>query len=572
MHPHTLALLLFCCAAPWAGAQIPYAQSADYESYPSGIATGGGFADINGDGFLDLVVANGNDIQRQKLDVFYNDGTGRFPTQPSWSSADRDYHGHLAIGDVNADGWPDVAVSVFLGSGGFGDLGHVKLYLNQGGALESLPSWRSADEFYSFSCAFGDADGDGDLDLAVATGEPYFGPTAQNRIYFNAGGSLNTAPGWLSNPLDHTMDVAFGDVDNDGDLDLAFATAKGPTRVFYQGVNGMSTTAGFTATDNAAQNGNTCHWVDLDADGFLELAVSDNDQLSGGSGNFKVYGNSNGALQTTPIWSDFGGYVSSIAAADLLRDGYPEIAGGLWWGGAWIYNNATGQPGSASSWESAKNSVSEAIFFGDLDNRGLREQTFAIASNGGKAYRLPEAPVHRILGVSVDGVPLARSQYCADPAAGWVALDRSPQVGVQITAAWSDELDMGMTNWDSSVGNQLWYRSPIIAPALTALGSTTLMPGDALDVRLDLESTAASSQDFVWAVVALPPAGPYRVVETAPGSLAGLASQSLTRSYPIPAQVPPGLRGSWELLFAVFRTTVSPGSISAEARLSFSIL
>lgn len=570
MHP--LFLAAFAALTP---AQIPYSNAADYESYRSGIATGGAFADINGDGFLDLVVANGNDIQRQKLDVFYNDGDGNFPNNPSWSSTDIDYHGHLAVGDVNSDGWPDVAVSVFLGAGGFGDLGHVKLYLNQGGALESTPSWRSADEFYTFSCAFGDADADGDLDLAVATGEPYFGPTAKNRIYFNLGGTLETSPSWLSNPVDHAMDVSFGDANADGYLDLAFATAKGPTRVFFFDPSmGMpSNFAGFTATDNNNQNGNTCTWLDLDGDGFLELGVSDNDQLSGGSGTFKVYGNNAGTLTPTPVWSDFGGYTSSFAAADLMRDGYPEIAGGLWWGGAWVYDNPNGTPSSNRDWESAKNSVSEAIFFGDLDGRGLRTETFAIAANGGTTFHLPESPIQEILSVRADGVLLNLSEYCADPAAGWVALDRIPSIGVQIEALWSDELDMGMTNWDSSVGNQVWYRQSLIEVAVTPTGSTNLNPGDALSLQIDFASTANASQSAAVAVVAYPPnGGPYRIVESYGLNLGAFASRVETPSYPIPSNVPPALRGNWELLVAVFRGAIGPNSISSEARLGFTIL
>ena len=44
------------------------------------------------------------------------------------------------------------------------------------------------------------------------------------------------------------------------------------------------------------------------------------DQLGGGSGDFKMYDNVGGALATTPAWTDFGGYVSAMALADVVLD------------------------------------------------------------------------------------------------------------------------------------------------------------------------------------------------------------------------------------------------------------
>ena len=177
--------------------QVPFNQTPDWISTDvSSVSTGGAFADIDNDGWLDFVVANGNDISRQKVVVYYNNGDGTFPTTPNWQSADIDYHGHLDVGDVNQDGWVDVAVSVYIGPSGFNTPGKVKLYLNNSGTLSSNPDWVSGDAVYTFSCAFGDADGDGDLDLAVASGESYYSNPEQPRIYYNDGGMLESLPSW----------------------------------------------------------------------------------------------------------------------------------------------------------------------------------------------------------------------------------------------------------------------------------------------------------------------------------------------------------------------------------------
>lgn len=224
-------------------AQVPFAQNPDWISTDiSSVSTGGAFADINKDGWLDFVVANGNDISIQKLVVYYNDGTGTFPTTPNWQSTDGNYHSHCDVGDVNQDGWPDVAVSVYIGNGGFTTPGKVKLYLNNNGTLSSNPDWVSADEFYTFSCAFGDADGDGDLDLAVAGGEAYYSNPAQPRIYYNISGMLETLPSWKGTASIYSYDVDWADFDNDGDLDLVFAGESNPNYIFANSGTSISTT------------------------------------------------------------------------------------------------------------------------------------------------------------------------------------------------------------------------------------------------------------------------------------------------------------------------------------------
>ena len=458
---HSAPLLVSLGLAAAQG-QVPYSTASTWESYTGGVTTGGALADIDGDGFVDFVVANGNDILRQSVEVYTNDGAGGFPLNPQWSSSDVDYHGHLSVGDVDQDGDLDVAVAVFLGVGAFGDEGYAKLYDNQGGTLSSLPTWESSDTFYAFSCDLGDADSDGDLDLAVAVGEPYFDPPDRNRIYYNSGGTLATTPGWLSAFDDHTLDVAFGDADGDGDLDLAFATSLGPTRVFYQGPGGISTTPGFTATDNPNQNGNTLAWADVDADGFLELAVSDNSQLTGGAGTFKIYDNVGGSLATTPFWSDFVGFSSAVAFADLKRDGAPDLVGGIWFGGTHVYLNNAGSFPTTENWQSAKNSTVEVLVFADVDRNGLISVLGEThLPNGGRTYYLDHAPVHSLASVTVDGVVLSTTNYSLDLEDGWLALDRTPAVSVVVDYEYSESLDLGVTNWDQSIGNQVYLRRQV---------------------------------------------------------------------------------------------------------------
>ena len=123
--PTTRSLVLaslLCARAALAG--MPFPRVPDWVSNDIRmVSTGGALVDLNRDGWLDLVVANGNDIERQPVTVYYNQGDGTLPERPDWASQSQEYHGHLSVGDVNQDGWPDVAVSVFLGPARFSEPG-----------------------------------------------------------------------------------------------------------------------------------------------------------------------------------------------------------------------------------------------------------------------------------------------------------------------------------------------------------------------------------------------------------------------------------------------------------------
>ena len=105
--------------------------------------------------------------------------------------------------------------------GGWGGSSNLKLYVNQAGVLQTPPAQNISLAMDISDVAWGDLDGDGYLDLAVGiAGKP-------NLVYRNNIGSLDTTPAWTAAITLTTTSMAWGDVDGDGDLDLAVGSNGG---------------------------------------------------------------------------------------------------------------------------------------------------------------------------------------------------------------------------------------------------------------------------------------------------------------------------------------------------------
>lgn len=464
------ALLAGAAAGPaWSAFLFPLQP--DWESDPlDRYGTGCAFRDLDGDDLPDLIVANGNDMARQTLVVYRNQG-GTLPAQATWSASDVDYHGHLDLADVDGDGALDCAVAVYIGAAGFSAPGRVKLYRGNGdGTFSSTPVWTSQASFYCFSVAFGDANGDGRPDLACAAGEPYERRKETYRVYRNVGGTLEATPYWQSAQTKLGIDVTWGDINGDGRLDLVFAggaKATGadpvnyPNEVYFGDGATFPTTPSWQSTD-PRYLANTIAVGDLNGDGWNDVAVADNRQTgSAGDGRFKVYLNNGvGQLATTPNWtSSFDGYGSHVSFADADGDGDLDLAAGSWWGPVRIYENQAGTLPTTPAWQSTATSVVENVVWEDVDNSDLAAPALAVFTGDGmrKLFDTGRRPI-RVREVRVGGVPLGPAEYFAATEAGWIALGAAPAPGaeVRIRFAVAAAPDFAVSNWDPEVGDFLY--------------------------------------------------------------------------------------------------------------------
>lgn len=454
------------------GTPIPYATQPDQQSAPMGFyETGLALADINRDGYPDLITASGNDDGLQPLAVYLNPRQGNFFNslqRPDWLSADLDAHTNLAVGDIDGDGWLDVAVSTFAppyGSGG------VKVYFNRRGTLEKSPSFRSKDRYNSFACALGDANGDGRLDLATSDMAPIGGGSA--RIYFNQGGTLSTTPGWRAKPAVFGSGILFTDAQQDGFLDLVLGS---PQVMVFPGTPGAKGDISLPTTPSwSSRQGELVPYVSagpLGEQGTWTLVVSRNNvqSMQGGDGGtpprYEAYVPAPDAGQ--PVWTSTPiNLGSGVKLADINGDGMTDLLGGSWGDRALnggFFQVYLGQGNAFASQPALTSSPSVRSLIQSIDAADLRQRFTCPASWSTTLTRpqavvtLPLPLVGAISRVTRNGKVLGPREYTTVPGAPWISFARRLMPGDQLQVSYTRPLsvDVVMANQDCQIGDYIY--------------------------------------------------------------------------------------------------------------------
>jgi hypothetical protein len=243
----------------------------------TGNGHGVAWGDYDNDGDLDLYLANRGGANR----LFRNEGGGTFVDVTSGPLGDTGDARGVAWGDFDGDGDPDL----YLVNQGTAN----KLFRNDGGSFVDATYGPLGDAGDGFGAAWGDYDNDGDLDLYLAN----YG--SANKLLRNDGGGLFVdVTGGL--PLGDTGNgegVAWGDYDNDGDLDLYLTNAFAPNKLFRNDGGGTFVDATTTPL-NDLDIGVGTGWGDYDNDGDLDLYVAETSLFSGAANQLFRNDNANG--------------------------------------------------------------------------------------------------------------------------------------------------------------------------------------------------------------------------------------------------------------------------------------
>jgi len=446
-------------------ALIPLPNSPSWTSIDQDYATGGGFWDIDTNGFIDYCTSNGNDMAWNRNAINFNTN-GILETNASWRSADSGQFGHLYLGDVNNDMLMDMAVA-FLGYGA--TRGPVRIYLNNGLSLDPNPFWSSSDQYNSFDCTLGDIDLDGDLDLAVVSGDAYNNIRSPSKIYRNNDGTFESTPYWES--IDSTPGDAcrIADLDNDGNLDLIVGY-RNKVAVFKNFEDSLEQIASWSVSTGVG-------WAlrlavgDYDNDGWIDLAVAANGQL-GDSNSILVFHNQNGTLELTPAFQMLRNrqYSSCVAWADANGDGYLDLAAGGWWEPLVVFENHSGILDTIPTWSysGGSNLVCETVMWGCVENDHLVIRNEQKTGDGTKKlYYLEYQPIQFLNHILLDGDTIPASEYCFDPLTGWVSFQTAPPHGTDIIFQYqySNYPDLAVTNWVRAAGNHLFKNTTTVAIA-----------------------------------------------------------------------------------------------------------
>ncbi len=279
-------------------------------------------ADVDKNGYKDVIADGGLGIGLIKSDV--NGAIGSI----TWLPTSGFFLQNATFGDFNNDGWIDLFCC--------DDNAPSHIYLNDGAGNFSISNiinfdvtpgqtiGTSNDDSGNYGSVWTDFDNDGDMDLYIAKcRQSVSSPTDPRRInvmfvndgnnvYTESAATYNLNVGW------QTWTASFGDLNNDGDLDLVLTNHDHESQIWENDGTGhyteITASTGFDITDITPIESVI---ADFDNDGFNDILIAGSDS--------RFYIN-NGNMTFTKIETLFNNNdMESFAVGDLNHDGFIDV-------------------------------------------------------------------------------------------------------------------------------------------------------------------------------------------------------------------------------------------------------
>jgi hypothetical protein len=260
-------------------------------------------ADVDADSDLDIIIT----VEANQIRTLLNDGTGVFSPPDFTIIIGGNYA--LDVGDLNADGDPDLVVSDFSS-------GHITVGFGAAGDnFVGLTDYASP--FAAAGIRMVDMDADNDLDIVAAC---FFGDVA---VWINTvAGAF--APHTPYPALGVPRDLDAADLDSDGDQDLLIATGSTIPQTISVFMNNGDGTLGQEFTFPGGNNANRVRIADFNNDGAPDAAA-----IFAASNNLYVYLNTCPGAPCIPDFAppfgtlnffDISAYIAAFNAMDPAAD------------------------------------------------------------------------------------------------------------------------------------------------------------------------------------------------------------------------------------------------------------
>ncbi|MFA6239516.1 MAG: FG-GAP-like repeat-containing protein [Candidatus Hydrogenedentales bacterium] len=319
--------------------------------------------DVNNDGCHDVIVAapyfSGSHTNEGKVFLYMGSPNG-LSTAAAWSKTGGQAgalfgRSVAGDGDVNGDGWKDVAIGTPQWDNGQVDEGKVDVYLGSASGLGAgvawTKEWDSADSRLGAAVAFaGDVNNDGYDDLLA--GAPLFeeGETDEGRVQLYLGMASGVSPSAVSRLQVNQAEAHFGfavakagDVNNDGFDDFIVGAPDYDHLIADEGVAYLylGNSSGVVVANWGAAGGQAGAQMgysvasagDVNKDGRSDVLVGAPGFDNGNSneGRALLYLGASVGLTPSPVWTAEGnrdsakfGY-SLAGVGDINRDTYEDV-------------------------------------------------------------------------------------------------------------------------------------------------------------------------------------------------------------------------------------------------------
>ena len=276
-------------------------------------------ADLNGDGFLDIVTSGTEDVFNGFATVRLGDGDGSFGQATSYASESNTSNA-VKLADLNNDGVLDLITAGRTD----GNSGAATVRLGDGNGSFGAATSFATESGNSLDLALEDLNGDGALDLITAGGDSSFDGYSTVRLG-DGTGSFGVATSY-STESSFSQSVALADLNGDNILDLV--TGGGS-----DGGDGFATvrlgdgTGSFGSAVSFATEGQYTHDLaleDLNSDGFIDLITTGRDDSNVGYATVRL-GDGSGSFGGSTSFSTQTGGSAALQLGDVNGDGLLDL-------------------------------------------------------------------------------------------------------------------------------------------------------------------------------------------------------------------------------------------------------